>query len=199
MPNPFMRSGTPNQSGRRKGPDNFGDVKETPVGVGYTTGQETPLPSVGGHSEPNVNAYRGTETHGVAPTGHFHDVDPIDPDDAIVEFEIPPEPPEPIPVRIVQEGKRELIKSTVQHAYAAPGYQQRLVNRDTARKSCKISNLHATDTVWISPDTSVQPYTGYPIKAGVEFTYNAQGALWCISGSGNTIELALYSETVYEE
>jgi hypothetical protein len=199
VPNPFMRLGTPNQSGRRKGPDNMGEVEEAGIGVGYTSGVEVPIPVEGAYIEPHVNAYRGTETHGVTPTVEFHDVEAITPDDAIVEFEIPDSTPDPIPVRIVQSGGRELKRATVQHSYAQPGYQQRIVGRDVNRSACKITNLHATDTAYISPDPSVQPFLGYPIKAGAEFAYNAQDALYAISGTVNTIELAVYSETSYTE
>jgi hypothetical protein len=199
VPNPFMRLGTPNQSGRRKGPDNMGEVEEAGIGVGYTEGAQVPIPPTGGHSEPHVNAYRGTESHGVTPTLEFHDVDAITPDDAIVEFEIPEHVPDPIPVRIVQSGGTELKRATVQHGFAQPGYQQRIVSRDIKRTACKITNLHATDTAYVSPDPSVQPFIGYPIKAGVEFAYNAQDALYAISGTTNTVELAIYSETAYTE
>jgi hypothetical protein len=178
----------------------MGDVHETDIGVGYTSGAETPIAvGVEEHYADDNNAYRGIEAHGVQPTVHWRDVQPITPDDAIVEFEIPPPDPDPIPVRIVQSGARELVRATVQHAYAQPGFQSRILSRDEKRKTCKISNLHATDTAWISPDPSVQPFTGYPIKAGIEFTVLATGQLWAISGTANTIELAIYSETAYEE
>jgi hypothetical protein len=199
VPNPFMRLGTPNQSGRRKGPDNMGDVEEAGIGVGYTSGVEVPIPPEGSHSEPHVNAYRGTETHGVTPTVEWHDVNAITPDDALVEFEIPESVPDPIPVRIVQSGGTELKRATVQHSYAQPGIQSRIVGRDVKRTTCKITNLHATDTVYISPDPSVQPFTGYPIKAGIEFTYGAHDALYAIAGSTNAVELAVYSDTAYVE
>src|SRR4051794_2914536 len=122
-----MRLGTPNQSGRRKGPDNMGDVEEAGIGVGYTSGAEVPIHPEGSHSEPHVNAYRGTETHGVTPTLEWHDVDAITPDDAIVEFEIPEPEPDPIPVRIVYGDKgTELVKANVVHAYAIGTEQRRL-------------------------------------------------------------------------
>lgn len=198
--NPFLTWGTPNQSGRRKGPDNMGEVKESDTGVGYTTGPDTPLAVTGGHHEPDVNAYRGIDVHGVPGGPKWNDVDPITPDDALVEFEVPPPEPDPIPVRIVTGNTAtELFRSTVVHAYAIPNQQQRLIGRDLKRKICKITNLHATDTVWISTDQGVQPYTGYPIKAGVEFTVTANNSLWCIAGAANQIELAVYSETAISE
>jgi hypothetical protein len=197
---PFLTFGQPNTSGRRKGPDNMGEVKESDTGVGYTTGPDTPLAVTGDHHESDVNAYRGIDVHGVAHGPKWNDVDPITPDDAVVEFEIPDKEPDPIPVRIVTGNKsQELVRANVTHAYAVPNQQQRLIARDLNRKTCKITNLHATDTVWISTESGVQPYTGYPIKPGVEFTVTANNAMWCVAGGTNQIELAVYSETAIAE
>lgn len=137
----------------------------------YMDGMVTPIPeSYAGDNNP----YRGTESHGVHPT-----VDPTNTpgyreDGRPVALPLVPdsEPPAPLPVRIVNEGGKEFDKWRVATAYAIPQASQ-IVGALRSRTTLRIRNNSETDTVYVSPDSSCSPFTGYPLRPGAELSLNS--------------------------
>lgn len=150
------------------------------------------------HYAGHNNPYRGIEPHGVEPVNDPYDVPQIEPGDRVVTFEKPKPLPDPIPVKVVREGPDEIVESIVRHEYAQISESRRLLNKNKERSTARITNLsaNAADIVWVSPDAGVQKFTGYPIKAGAEFTCTVQTDLWMIAdpGASGQIELAVYAE-----
>jgi hypothetical protein len=143
-------------------------------------------------------AYRGTETHGVAITEDWSEVEPYGANETVVEIQ-PNEPePEPIPVRVVSgDESRELRDIRFLHEYATDG-PTRIVGKNEGRTNLKIRNLSAGTRVWLGSTESLAPFVGYPLDGGAEFSTPSQSDIWAMSGTpGTTVELAIaYDYTV---
>jgi hypothetical protein len=153
--------------------------------------------------EPVINQrvlpYRGVETHGVALTGQV-DVNPNEADYGTtvgVVLEPPEKHPDPVPVVIVSEdtGAGALKTWRVVREYARAATPRRILGQDDTRTSVKVRNLHATDTLYVGPDTFVTISQGYPIPPGTEFSLSdAVTTIWALTGSTNDIDIAILVE-----
>jgi hypothetical protein len=138
------------------------------------------------------NPYRGMEQHGVAPTGHWQDI-PIDKGDNEVEYDIPESEPDPIPVKIVQEGKDEFKDWNVRRDFAPPGIAARIIQRNPARTKATLKNL-GTAIIYIGPEPFNNSQLGYPIAVNAEFSYDQQGDLWAMTDDPAQQAVAILQE-----
>jgi len=175
MPNPFFKLGTPVQN------------DEEPLG-------EVPIPEqyVGQNY-----AYRGTETHGVAPT---EEPSPSPGNDQAVpvEFEEPTEPPPPVPVRIVTEEsdaqqRFRVIRGITSAAVGTVTIPIQAFGPMHNRRALKIFNL-GTVTLWFGHEQQAATKAGgFPILAnGSEaLDYSQDSAIWVSSDDGTAQPYAI--------
>lgn len=180
MPNPFLKLGAANTS---------------TVDVDRPTAL-TPIPE---RMAGNVFAYRGTESHGVEPTGDYEaPEDYTSEEDYEQQYEGEPVPETPVPVYIVQSGGRELRRFRVTRVLsgAVGGNSVQVVGGDPLRRKVSLINTHATDTVYIGSDQqSASAMHGYPVAPGQSFeTDSNDSAVWAISATANAVQLAVRIE-----
>lgn len=151
----------------------------------------------------SVFAYRGQELHGVPMTGTPDLYDEVPDGETVLVEELPPEP-DPIPVRIVKSGGRELSRWRTQRAYAGDDASA-LIGRDESRNTLRIRNLSSTagDRVWIAPDQGqANSAFGYPLDPGVEITLNTEDPVFVRRDSAsptNPVPVGVLTEyTVHE-
>ena len=166
MPNPFMRIGTPSVS--KKADDRPHAVE--PIPEEYV-GENNP--------------YRGIQDHGVEPTGK-----PIggpDYEDDIPAFyeEVKPDA-DPVPVRIVSAGGRELRRFNTWQEAVAAGTVRMIAGRNNARNSIVILNT-GTDTIYVGSSESVASYTGFPVGAGGTLSLNTEDAVYAYAAAQQTV------------
>jgi hypothetical protein len=161
---------------------------------------QTPVPERGPET---VFAYRGQELHGVPQVGTPDLYDEVPAGESVLVHELPPEP-DPIPVRIVRGGGRELARWRTLRAYAGDDVTQAL-GRDEARNTTIIRNLSSTalDRVWIGSDqhTANSAY-GFPLDPGAQVTLSTEDPIWIRRDGAsptNPIPCAILTEyTVHE-
>lgn len=160
MPNPLVRLGQQNTS-QRDSKEGIAPVPETYAGRN--------LP------------YRGVVDHGVDVN-----TEPVEPQDWTdgrpVEYDAPPDDVTVVPVRIVEEGARELRRFRTSVAYAGGtdhGRARQIINQDENRTSVTIRNRTIDKTIWYSdkPETANE-LGGYPLDAGAEKTLTAHTAVY---------------------
>lgn len=180
MPNPFMRLGTPNQSNQDMAPD-----------------RPHPTPPIPENYEGTNQAYRGIETHGVPPTGKPRDVQ-VEYSDGTrpIVYDPPPQDPDPIPVKIVNEGPNERRDFRTRQSPVNPlSIAQQLVGANDSRTSVKFRNTHATLLVYISHDANIAAFNGYPLVAGAELQLNTESDVWALNPDAtNTVTVAVLEE-----
>lgn len=137
------------------------------------------------HVPARVLPYRGIETHGVDIT----DAPDIDADEAdygttvAVPIEPPESEPEPVPVRIVQSGRRErrTFRSVVAYANGTNRSNQgsQLLGRDDSRTKATIRNKSVDAELWIShaPEYA-NPQFGFFLAAGERYDTSSQDAIY---------------------
>jgi hypothetical protein len=150
----------------------------------------TPEPDrIAGHNIP----YRGDVDHGV-PSGqiestdeaHYHLGRPVEWQDN------PKEDVEPIPVRIVRQGAREIkrvVTQIIRLPFGNPPAPVQLCGRDEKRVSITIHNAgsssnSANDRVIVG-NADVSAFTGHIIPWGGSLTLNTTEPLWILNPSGN--------------
>lgn len=132
-----------------------------------------------GHNHP----YRGTEDHGVMPVD-----DPLPEldyaDGRLAEYSDSPPDPEPIPVRIVTKGGREIRRFRPMVAYAGPTdvngvtTPKQILAKDDSRKNATIRNSN-TETIYISDEAETANVTyGYPIPQNATYQTESQEAVY---------------------
>jgi hypothetical protein len=198
MPNPLLRGGPANISRGKRYSDDPDSARPT--------GKVDPIPErVAGP----VFAYRGQETHGV----HPGDKDIARPDEwsserATVEYDPAPDPgPDPIPVRIVQEGSTEVIRSRFTRSYAPPvdaaghGVAQQVIGGDWEQRrriKVKIKNLDAA-LIYIGSDAnSATAMSGWPLAQNEVLEVNSHEPLFAL-GTLTTGPQALAVMTEYSQ
>lgn len=178
----------PNPLTRRQGNSSKTDV-DRPVAV-------TPVPErVQGH----VFAYRGMETHGVDPNN-----DPRDPEDygwmegqrgTPIDFEPAPNPPDPIPVIIVQNAGRELKRFRTTRG-SVDSRVQCVLGRDPLRRKVLIRNTSA-DPVYIGDSQqAASPMHGWPLAQNETVSIETQSDIYAVSSTSNVCVLAFVVEYV---
>lgn len=167
MPNPLARVGTPKRQ-KTEPPD-----RPAPL---------APIPEA--TSEPNF-PYRGSETHGVKPTGSPADFSGYEGTvDAF--FEIEPEPEHVVPVRIVQgnDARQRRVGRAFQIPVIIGGDPVQIIGRNDRRVKLLVRVLPANvaDVLLIGGTREeVDPMNGYRITGitvPYEFTHDGQSRLW---------------------
>ena len=159
----------------------------------------TPVPE---HYEGENVPYRGTETHGVAPSKgtefHSREVEFVqDPH----EVEYLPDPDsvihDPIPVRIVQgDAKRERMDWRAAR-YRVTDQGQRILGRHDKRRDVRIKVHFQTDGVdskpiYLGNDAGVAPYTGFQLDRGETLTpFISTEDIWAICNPGESVEVSI--------
>ena len=144
--------------------------------------------------------YRGIETHGVKPTVDPTNVPEWREDGRLVPIAYVPVGVDidPVPVRIVNTSKGEVDKWRVDTAYAGVSPVQ-LVNRNATRTFLKIKNLELAggDTVYVSPDSTVSTFSGYPIAPGeILELWHSTDEVWAVADADETKLSVLWEFTV---
>lgn len=177
MPNPLIKSGPANTS------------KDVPDRLGLR-------PAIEGYPG-DVFPYRGTEDHGVTATDK-----PTQPGDwqtgRDVEYMERPVEQDPIPVRIVEEGSRELRRFRVFVGYAGGttnNMPKQIVGQDEERSTVRISNTSTDKTVWISHSAEqASSVYGYPISAGEELVLYTHMAIYAMSDNASDLGVRVLVE-----
>lgn len=154
-----------------------------------------PVPErVAGHVFP----YRGMETHGVDPNNNWRDPEEYDGYERGIEVDSEPLPqePDPIPVRVVQDGAREIRRTTNFRAFATGsikgGGASQVVSarfQSHTRRSAKVKNMDST-TVYIgTSQESASVMNGWPLAQNEVYETTGEDAIWAL-GTG-TIESPL--------
>jgi len=145
--------------------------------------------------------YRGTETHGVAPTGsidydQYYETQVWDDGPDEIPVLKPEEEPEPVPVRIVQGSARERLEwRATRLSVNGDGPALQLVGRHDKRRSLRIRVHGDTDPLYIGSDNNVRPYTGYLVPAGTELmpVYSTE-EVYATAEPGTTVEVSVMYE-----
>lgn len=165
------------------------DVQETDEGPAPGTAIKPLMEEYEGRNFP----YRGTETHGVDP---LYDVQPS-PDkweggSVTVDMDkLEQEPEKVIPVRVVNEGSRE-IKEWRSYRVYATSRASILVGKFDARISFTLKNLSQDKTLYVGGDLQVSTGQGYPVPAGGTFTVESDTEVWGIAEDTTDIDVAVY-------
>lgn len=154
---------------------------------------EQPVPEAyAGHNNP----YRGVEAHGVEPTEE--PLDELDYSDGrLVEYEEPEQQPEPVPVRVVTEGSRELKKfrPVVAHAGGTDrGRPFQILGADDTRDRATIHNNN-TATVYIgSTPEEASVANGFPIEENGTYATSSQDELYAFINQAAIAEVRIAIE-----
>jgi hypothetical protein len=185
MPNPLLRA----PFGRQQTPAMADPPKErqAPDVIDDIGVQEVVFP------------YRGTEPHGVAPTEHPTSAPGFNEDTVLADVTPEAPEPEPVPVRIVSQGGREVVQWRSMRAIV-DGSQRLIVGRNERRRNLRIRNMNAAGrTVFIAPDSNVTSYDGWPLAPGTELQFTAaQSEVYGVSDDGSQVEVAILSEHAIE-
>lgn len=151
------------------------------------------------HVAGKVFPYRGTEQHGVSdPNIKIDYPDETWPDTTIAAFEEHKPDPEPVPVKIVRTGARE-IRDWRTRQTVVTGTPILVVGRNLDRTTVRIRNTSATIVAYIGNTVSVSAISGYPIAANSEsIPITTSEEIYGISGDGNPLTLAVLEELAVE-
>jgi hypothetical protein len=138
------------------------------------------------------NPYRGTETHGVAPSVPPYDVPDYD-DARPVVFEIAEPEPEPIPVRVVGEHSREMHDWALTKLPLNEARAYQLAGRDLRRTSLMVRN-EGPDSVYVSPDNNVATYLAIELGPGDSLNLSTQNDVWGTVVTGQTAVVLVSTE-----
>lgn len=177
MPNPMIAHGEMNQS------------KEP---YEETKGANEPAAEVyAGENFP----YRGIETHGVKPTADPTNMPDWRSDGRLVPvLTVPPNVEiEPVPVRIVNEGSRE-IKRWRNSTYLVPDTAVQIVGRDRTRTRVLIRNVSTADPIFIGTDSSLTPTFGYVLDFGATLELFSTEEIWAIANPTDSVSLNILVE-----
>lgn len=159
----------------------------------------TPVPErVRGHVFP----YRGMETHGVPPENDSQDPEGYgwmeEQRGVPYDYEPAPDPPDPIPVYMVNRNGREMRRFRVTRVTAGANTDvaRAMLGRDPMRRSMIIKNTSA-DPVYIGHDQmSASPMHGFPLAQNETLTLSGEEPFYALSSTSNQCVLALYIDYV---
>lgn len=143
--------------------------------------------------------YRGNVDHGVksdevenTDESHYWTGRPVE------YAEEPKEDAEPIPVRIVNLGSREVKHFHVARYSIDNKAAQMVAGRSEQRTSLKITNLSTTETIFVGPNPNVSTYAdGYPLGPGKDFSLVTTEPVYAI-GTVTPSDIAVLSERTDE-
>lgn len=145
-------------------------------------------PAVEGYTG-NVFPYRGSEDHGVSATEK-----PLEPSDwehgVPVEYSERPIDVDPVPVKIVTEGSRELRRFRVVVGYAGSSSPRQILGQDEERSFVRIKNTTSDKTLYVAHHLEQATATwGYPIAPGDELPTSTQMAIY--ASTSDTVDTAV--------
>lgn len=107
--------------------------------------------------------YLGVVDHGVEYTNEVVDPHVVDRTEEAIQYGKPAPDPNPVAVRIVNEGAQE-IRAWRVHRYTVSTTPVQILNRNESRTRVFIKNNTASRTLYIAPDSFIATATnGYPI------------------------------------
>jgi hypothetical protein len=165
MPNPLVNAAFRGKKNRTKAPQDHEEPTEPEI-IGAAV---------------QVFPYRGTEDHGV-PTKGIYTPLPDFSDTEFAEYEPESPQPDPVPVRIVSQGAKELRRWTT-HYVMAGSSPSLLLSRREDRTSARLKNEGGV-TILLAPENSISVATGYKLAPGEEFTTNGESEVWGIVQPG---------------
>ena len=147
--------------------------------------------------------YRGQETHGVDPTDDASNPDPEEANYGVT-VAVPIEPeiqePEPVSVKIVSSGAKELRAFRIIREYCrATESSRRIIGQDETRTTARIKNLHASDLLYISDMAFNDVAMAYPIAGGAELEVSAETSVYAKPSAANDIPVAIFVEFTVQE
>ena len=148
------------------------------------------------YESPNI-PYRGGVDHGVKSDNKVEDPPEYDPALDHPEYALEPVEPEPVPVRIVQSGAREIRSWRVTRAYVT-GSPALISDQNDQLSKVTVRNT-STDTTAYIGDTrdDCNSMFGYPLLPGDSITINTSRAVYGCSETG-TVQVAIMREYVIE-
>ncbi len=158
-----------------------------------------------GHDAPHVskqiafnNPYRGSEMHGVQPTGDQYTKSADEWDFYSPAEEPAPHLPDPIAVKIVDESPREL-RGFRAYQTTVNAQPSTIATKQPRRKKLAIQNMSATVTVFIGQGVNVNAFEGWPILPGAIYSFEqVERAVWGVSADGSQVQIAVIQEHVEE-
>lgn len=168
MPNPLLGMVPKRRDPRNRYQDTSAPQPITPVLEGYA-----------GSNHP----YRGLEQHGVQdtvepndPETYGFDVDDPNADGGVhfVPVQEDPKEPEPIPVKVIQEFKRELRTFATDRLTISGSDVKEIIGRDTDRSSFKLRNLTADKTLVVCHSREDMSIRGFYLYAGTEISLTTE-------------------------
>lgn len=146
--------------------------------------------------------YRGTNKHGVeVPEGAEYDTREFqyempDPDEITDEYMEPDDEPEPIPVRLVQESAREVLKLRTVRRNVTDQRSQ-IVNRMDSRRNLVIKVDGGVSAIYVG-DADVTTYTGFKLDQGEQITFRSTDDVWAVCADGDDSEISIMYEFAVE-
>lgn len=164
------------------------------------TEHPTPIPPVPEEQyRDDNNAYRGIENHGVASQNHTtaEDYWGLEGRPAIV-YDEPEEEPNPIPVRIVSAGGRELRKWLAFRVLVPAGNTAtQIVARDEKRTKVTIDNtvqVNAGDALLINHAPFNSTDYGFVVRANSKVDLTTEEGVWALPWGGGAITVTVLVE-----
>ncbi|HET7414769.1 MAG TPA: hypothetical protein VFI97_03635 [Arthrobacter sp.] len=146
-----------------------------------------PIPEHATEPSEQMLPYRGFDVHGVHGDTSPEPVPSLD-GQTVVHYREPKPEPDPIPVRIVHEGGREIATFSGSADYAT-NVARAIVGENIDRSSVTITNNSAV-TVWLN-NNMVSKGNGYPLAAGKDVNWTVQTAIYAVSDDGSQAQLAI--------
>lgn len=178
MPNPLMRAGRTNTS--------HGNTAVYPDSITEHPEPATPIAET--YAGDN-NPYRGTEQHGVEDNNEPHPTPGYTTRNVPVRTDPPPPNYDPIPVRIVEEGGRE-IRSMRTVVMFAPnsGNAALILGRDENRTFARFKNPDEAQVIYINhnPHTvDSAAMNGFPVGPGEHYETQTQEEVYASAPGGS--------------
>jgi hypothetical protein len=154
----------------------------------------TPITPVVEFYEGDNHAYRGVETHGVPNTVEDTTIEDWDESEEKVIWVDEESTPDPIPVVIVHQGKRE-IKDWIVRRETCNNETKRIAGQNDRRFKMRIKNMDAAKTVYVFPDSNASTFLGWPLGPLEVLPFDAaESDVWAVSGDGTQVEVAIFEE-----
>lgn len=173
-------------------------IRRHPLRTSKTPGRTEPIPPQMEAAEGDNIPYRGIVDHGVPVAHTFHDFAGYEDTEEGSDKEYEKEP-DPIPVRIVTAGGRELRRArTWQDIVPDTTTVRKIAGRNEARTSIVIYNNSAA-LVWVGFTESVTAYTGFPVNNAGTLSLKCENEIFAVGTSGTPQQLCMCEEYSVEE
>lgn len=112
------------------------------------------------------------------------------PENIVILPEKPEYHPEPVPVVIVSDPSPPTRKGLRVGRSSVTNSVRALVGEEPQRDSVTIFNF-GPDVVFVSPDSILTPYTGWPIPSGGQWSPDTTGPIYAICNDGEAADVAI--------